>query len=360
MCGFDINKIYQLPNKRDEFFCNYDVKLPVILYGCGKGCATALDMLITNGITPIAICDTDESKWGGIFHKIPVTSIQNIKNKYNDFYIFIAAPVYAREIIDYVKSFIKRERIYFFGNFTEQIAHRNYTNKNITFIKKLYSQLTDDKSRITLINMLKGWITCDYKYFQDIFTSEQYFTEEIMKLSDNESYVDVGAYTGDTIIKFIEKVNAKYNNIYAFEPNEQCFSSLIEIENNYDKLKIIKKGAYECKTTFGFNANSNSMSSAHLVNDNTQTCTIDVDRIDNQIKNKVTFIKMDIEGAELSALKGARKTILENKPKLAICVYHKYEDIIEIPKFIMSLGLSYNYYLRHHSYYSGETVFYAV
>ena len=69
---------------------------------------------------------------------------------------------------------------------------------------------------------------------------------------------------------------------------------------------------------------------------------------------------MDIEGAELEALKGAKETIKRNHPKLAICVYHKPEDIVDIPKFILELDPEYKLYLRHYSDNAGETVLYAI
>ena len=77
-------------------------------------------------------------------------------------------------------------------------------------------------------------------------------------------------------------------------------------------------------------------------------------------KEEVTFIKMDIEGAELKALKGAKNIILRDKPKLAISIYHKPEDIVEIPLFIKELVPEYKLYIRHYSNDSIETVLYAV
>lgn len=89
---------------------------------------------------------------------------------------------------------------------------------------------------------------------------------------------------------------------------------------------------------------------------------IDCDSIDNMVDSdeKVTFIKMDIEGAELEALKGAVDTIKRCHPKLAICVYHKREDLITIPQFIKSIDKSYKLYLRAHYPYVSETVLYAI
>ena len=82
--------------------------------------------------------------------------------------------------------------------------------------------------------------------------------------------------------------------------------------------------------------------------------------LDEIVKDEnITFIKMDIEGSELKALEGARNTIIRNKPKLAICIYHKPEDIIEVPFYLLSLVPEYKFYIRHYSSCLWETVLYA-
>ena len=77
-------------------------------------------------------------------------------------------------------------------------------------------------------------------------------------------------------------------------------------------------------------------------------------------EEKVSFIKMDIEGAELPALNGAEKIIQRHKPKLAVCVYHKREDLITIPQYIKSIVPEYKFYLRVHFPYASELVLYGV
>ncbi|MCM1303087.1 MAG: FkbM family methyltransferase [Lachnospiraceae bacterium] len=69
---------------------------------------------------------------------------------------------------------------------------------------------------------------------------------------------------------------------------------------------------------------------------------------------------MDIEGAEMEALTGACKTIQKNRPKLAICIYHKYEDLYRIPMYVKSLVPEYRIYIRHYSDTPSETVMYAI
>jgi hypothetical protein len=88
---------------------------------------------------------------------------------------------------------------------------------------------------------------------------------------------------------------------------------------------------------------------------------IEVDSIDHVTQGeKVSFIKMDIEGAELEALRGAQNTIRQHKPKLAVCVYHMQEDLVTIPQYILSLREDYKLYLRHYGNSCTETVLYAI
>jgi hypothetical protein len=88
---------------------------------------------------------------------------------------------------------------------------------------------------------------------------------------------------------------------------------------------------------------------------------IEADSIDNVCENEnVSFIKMDVEGSELEALKGAQKQIKANKPKLAICVYHKKEDLLTIPQYILSVRPDYKLYLRHYGGLTTDLILYAV
>jgi hypothetical protein len=106
-----------------------------------------------------------------------------------------------------------------------------------------------------------------------------------------------------------------------------------------------------------FNTTANSSSCIDV----SGNVSIETDTIDHVTQGeKVSFIKMDIEGAELEALRGAQDTIRQHKPKLAICVYHKQEDLITLPHYILSLREDYRLYLRHYGDSCDELVLYAV
>lgn len=193
---------------------------------------------------------------------------------------------------------------------------------------------------------------------QNDLTKKQYFDLEYLESSKKrEVFIDVGGYDGMTSVYFNEwsKKNAFS---YIFEPDikniEKCNENLSKCTINY---KIIPKGVWSKETTLHFNANADVSSSISDVGDS----IIDVTTLDKEMKDEnPSFIKMDIEGSELHALIGAKQTIRINKPKLAISVYHKPEDIWEIPSIILQYNPYYKLYLRHYSLTDSDTILYAV
>lgn len=118
------------------------------------------------------------------------------------------------------------------------------------------------------------------------------------------------------------------------------------------------KGLWDKEGSLSFASNEGGSSGQFSENG---AYVMEVTSLDSVLHDEeITFLKMDIEGSELNALKGAKLTIQMHKPKLAICVYHKPEDILVIPKYIKTLVPEYKFYLRHYSSYNTETVLYAI
>jgi FkbM family methyltransferase len=184
-----------------------------------------------------------------------------------------------------------------------------------------------------------------------------YFGRPGLSVQDDEIFIDAGAHDGDTILSFIKWCNGKYKKIIAFEPDAENQKKVERTlsDNGIRNVVLENCGLWDENERIGFD-NQGTSSSKIDVN---STSKINVCRLDDVIDEKVTFIKMDIEGAELKALKGSAETIRKYKPKLAICIYHKNEDFFEIPYFVHSLVPEYKLYLRHHSWSIYETVLYA-
>ncbi len=186
----------------------------------------------------------------------------------------------------------------------------------------------------------------------------QYF--DMFEPAENEIVADAGSFDGKTEGEILKWGGGKIKKIYAFESDpENCKKCRAYFEENgwNDIVQLVEKGTWEKQTSMWVkNAQWKAGSSVCEEGD----VQIELTTIDNEVgDDKVTFIKMDIEGAELKALKGARKTILKNKPRLAICIYHKPEDICEIPEYLLSLVPEYRFWIRHYSSNEWETVLYA-
>lgn len=191
----------------------------------------------------------------------------------------------------------------------------------------------------------------DLQYFE-----LQYFDHPHMRLR-NEYFADVGALDGETTKYFLE--HFENGHAYVFEPNPDQFAVTKEALRGYPQAELFPYGAYDRNTALRFDAMTADAGSAKV--SASGDIEIEVRKLDDMLRDrKVTFLKMDIEGSELAALRGAERIIREQRPKLAICVYHKPEDMWEIPGFILNCHPDYKLYLRHYSISYTETVLYAV
>lgn len=199
----------------------------------------------------------------------------------------------------------------------------------------------------------------------DELSHKQYFDlGDNLLIFKNEIFVDAGCFDGNTTLDFIRWCNNDFCKIFCFEPDE---NNLKKVRDRFksipqNKVKIVDKGLWSKKGELGFNICGNGTSSFVLKSETSSPYnTVNVTTIDEQLYNEeVTFIKMDIEGAELEAIKGAKETIKKYKPKLAISVYHKPEDIILLPDVLLNYNSEYKLFLRHYSFAAAETVLYAI
>lgn len=185
----------------------------------------------------------------------------------------------------------------------------------------------------------------------------QYFDLSELPHDENEVFVDCGCLDGQTSKNFIKWCNNQYKHIYAFEPDKnsiiQCKATLSHAKADIYQLGVWKKQAeLHFHEALAEGASCISGDGEQIVMVNSLDSVLD--------KKEVSFIKMDIEGAELEALQGAKKLIQRNTPKLAICVYHKLPDIYEIPQLLLEYNPNYIFYLRHYFFMECETVLYAI
>lgn len=226
----------------------------------------------------------------------------------------------------------------------------------------------DDESKELFASLLKYRICKKQEILDEIRRyvlpeKEQYFDKRLLDLySFSTGFVDAGAYTGDTLAEFITNYPDWQGMYYCFEADPEiadCIEDTIK-KNDYRNVVLKRIALWNERTSLKFDTTSGGRGAGSKIS--TDGIDVVADTLDDVlIDAKLDFIKMDIEGAEHNALLGARKVIEENKPILAICIYHKREDFFDIPNLIESLCPNeYDYYVRQYRYGQTETVLYAM
>lgn len=193
----------------------------------------------------------------------------------------------------------------------------------------------------------------------------------VFEPSREEVFVDAGCFDGDTTLEFVKWSRGGYKRIFAFEMErrnfEKCQAALYHVRD----CEVIESALSERSGTCAISVAPENRAGTNTIDRVENTANADIAyirqasvkcvRLDDVLAgSEATFIKMDIEGAEAAALRGARGTIQKYKPKLAIAVYHKPEDILELPLLILQYHKNYRLYLRHYSPFGAETCLYAM
>lgn len=230
----------------------------------------------------------------------------------------------------------------------------DYQNHKLDWVC-LYQSMADAESRKTLLDIVRYRLTADPKYMQDyrVRLKDQYF-EDFMTMK-TEVFVDAGGFDGDTTEEFCRR-HYDYKKVFLFEPSlKNMLAAKIRLAP-FSNIEFMEVGLSDEVGQLHFNSDAGSASAVSDVGSE----TINVTTLDMAINEPVSFIKMDLEGWELKALAGCVRHIVEDKPKLAISVYHSASDFREVPRYIMSLNPNYRIYLRHYTQGWSETVMYFI
>ncbi len=276
----------------------------IVIYGSGHDGRIVAKILRKAGIVPKCFCETHQVLKETV-DGISVKNIEDIVGNPKNAYV-IASDKYRHEIYSYLVS------------------------RNIS------------TSRIYIST---------YRYPM-IFRGNQYF--DVFEPGNEEVFLDAGAYDGDSIERFYNWAGESAKSAYAIEPMPEMCNRILAMSEGRD-ITVMCGAVWSSDEKLYFS----DLGSASRM-DNTGAFSIDgiaIDCID--YKNIPTFIKMDIEGAELEALRGAINIIRKHKPRLAICVYHKPNDVVEIGKYILDLVPEYKLWIRHYTSLIYETVMYA-
>ena len=347
----------------------------VCAYGAGRYFKEAFSQWdFKNKMHINLLCDSDENKWGGVYEGLKCVSpdeLFSLSSKKSIIVItFIGNPV---EINQKLKShgipfFCASDCI--FEMICNMERSREWFSRNN--MSEVFEWLHDDESKRIYTNVICNRIAPSLAEFDfdGLYSEGEYFDTDVFKLDDHECYVDCGAYIGDTVERMLDCTNGRASCIYAFEMDKENY---VQLQTNVERLREqygLSPDLFHLYNAGVWNENGRQPYGKELCGTQESFCLFKTEVVDyaELVKmddllqgNRISFIKLDIEGAECNALKGARNIIQKNKPKIAVCLYHRLQDFWEIPSILKQMVPEYRFYVRHHQNGTfGGTVLYAV
>lgn len=331
---------------------------PIVVYGMGSGAEKIIATLNEFGLEVSDIFASDEFVRGHSFLGYKVFKYSEVCEKYSDFNVVLAFATHLDGVLENIRRINSQHKVFApdvpvagSGLFTKE-----YVLQNIDRFENVYNHLADDESKKVYVDIINFKISGKIDYLIDSFADKDDIYREILRLNDNESILDLGAYDGDTIREFVGFTNGKYNKIIALEPDRKNFKKLVKNTDTMNNIELYNMAAWDKRDTLIFSGKAGRNSK--LSSEGTPIEAISVDELINE---KITMIKMDIEGAELKALNGAENTIKRYLPKLYVCAYHRNEDLFALGEKILEMNENYKLYFRHSKYIPAwESNFYAV
>ncbi len=326
-----------------------DTPLPIAIYGTGNGADRVFEEFHKLGITVSAVVASDGFVRKRTFHGFEVKSISRLESEVGDFVVALAFASPLPDVIGNIKDLAKRHRVIMpsVPVYGDNIFNKDFLKKHLENVEKAYNSLADEQSKKVFENIVRFQITGDLNCCFDC-ESEKDEAFRILDLSNNESFLDLGAYRGDTIQEFLHYTKT-YEKIVAVEPDTRTFKKLQINCENLDNCVVLNRAIWSENCTLTFGDNKGRGGSARDIG--VEISAVCVDYLAEKY-GKFTYLNIDVEGAEKEMLEGAKNTLKQNKPKLCMAVYHRSEDVFNLINLVKEINPDYEIHLRHHPHIS--------
>ncbi len=356
----------------------------VIVFGTGNLGKNIVKVLRENNIQLICACDNDKGKWNTYWNGLEILSPRKAIELYGNNTLFIVAvfdlfiwDLYGKKDRLAPKNDLERLGckyvIYYpflFWKFGKELFKEGSPSDWImrpSEIRNEYEEILDaynlfeSESKKLFLNILKSRLYADEGWNVAYVDEPAHFDSIIHPyITSNEVFVDCGAFNGDTLEVFLKVTNGNFKKYFAIEPmvdNGEKISKVIQLLSNLqkNKIEILQCAVGEKEENLFFRSTGKTSIAVEKAENTIFVRSI---ALDNElINNKITWIKMDIEGAEILGLLGAQEIIRKYRPKLTICVYHRSNDLWKIPLLINKICNNYKFYLKRTS---GDIICYAI
>lgn len=355
----------------------------IVLFGAGRVGRRTLAGLRKHRVEPIAFADNNRALWGSQVDGIPVLSPREAASEHGKSAVFVITVwggkkpnVGEDRMCDRVRelSSLGCRNVTTFGTlywkysdgllpyYGADLPHK--VHEDATQIRAAFNLWADEASRIEYVSEVRWRLFLDFDGLPRPVSDTMYFPKDLFMLSPDEVFIDCGAYDGDTLDVFLKESGGRFGKFVALEPDPENFARMQEYHSETLRLDPrvtafqVASGARTERLSFI--ADGSDAARVASINEE-NVVEVDSVKIDDFLGDlHPTFVKMDIEGSERDALRGAERTIREDSPILAICAYHKQDDLWKIPLLIKSFNPKYRFFLRPHKLEGWDLVCYAI
>lgn len=350
-------------NRQSVWSRLHEESRPIVLYGMGNGADKILNEFEKRGIKAAGVFASDEFVRGHSYRGFAVKKFSEITQEFGENIIIVVSFASSRPDV--------MARIYALASRYDVVApdvpvvageifDEAFAIRHRQAIQDAYELLADAQSKAVFRDTIAFKLSGDVTFLRRSESTKDEVFQSILCPSADEHFVDLGAYTGDTIRELLGYTAGQYGSITALEPDRKTFKKLMlyaEQALDLSRVQLLQAGAWSEDATMQFEAAAGRQSKVSHSGMRTQMRSVD-----SVLGGaRCSLLKLDVEGSEREAIAGAMQTIQSQKPKLNLAAYHKSEDFFELPLLLHEMCPSYRFYLRHHPYIPAwDTNLYAI
>lgn len=320
---------------------------PILLYGLGDGADKVIEALDSYGLKISGVFCSDELYREKSFHGFKLLKYSTAKEIFKEFIVLMSFGTFFDDVIDFAKKVAKEQEFYVpdVPVFGDGLFDMNFFNAHKNELEWVYSHLADEKSKQVFDAVINFKLSGKAEYLFSCESDNKEAFDNILCFNDEEQFLDLGAYDGDTVKEFADYTRNKYAHITAVEPDRKNFKKLSNNTKDIHSISLLQAAVSDSVGSAVFDCKGGRSSTLSACGKE----TVDIISVDS-LDTPFTYIKMDVEGNELKAIAGARNTLKHHKPKLLISAYHRNEDMFTIPKAVLDINPNYKVYIRHYKY----------
>lgn len=318
---------------------------PILLYGMGDGADKVLQQCRKRQIPISGVFASDGFARHNLFHGYTVISYSEAKRQYGDMIVLVCFGTHRPEVMALIEQ-VEREQTLYIPDVPvagETVFDLEFVRAHRPELEQVYQMLADETSRQTFEGVIRFKLTGQPAYLRRCQSPPTALYTELLELGNRESYVDLGAYRGDTLTQFLQNTHRQYASILAVEPEPGSFQKLAKLAAPLPNCRCVQAVMAEKPGTVLFRSGRGRGSGTGHGGIEMQA-----ESLDHLLQDApVSYLNIDVEGNESLVIHGSKQSIRRHRPKILLAAYHRSEDLFSLPLQLREICPDYRVYLRH-------------